>query len=77
MERIFTELSNPVWWFSVVLAGIAINVFSSYLKGAIDNVFSKSSGWWKNKSLARKKAWEEQVNKLASNSKERDDAVAA
>lgn len=75
MERIFTELSNPVWWFSVVIAGITINILSSYLRGALDEFFSKSSSWWRNRSLAHKKAWEERVNKIAFSAEEKNYAV--
>jgi hypothetical protein len=76
LERIFTELSNPVWWFSVVLVGIAINVLSSYLRGALDGFFSKSSSWWRNRSEARKKAWEERVDRIVSSIEERNLAIA-
>jgi hypothetical protein len=76
VDKIFTELSNPVWWFSVVIAGIAINVFSSYLRGALDKFFSKTSSWWRDKSAARKKAWEERVNKMVADHDEREAAVA-
>ncbi len=72
MNKILTELSNPVWWFSVVLAGIAINILSSYLRGALDKFFSKSSSWWRNRSEAHKKALEEQIDRIVSNIEDRN-----
>jgi hypothetical protein len=72
VDKIFTEISNPAWWFSVVIAGIAINVFSSYLKGALDSFFSKTFSWWRNRSEAHKKMWEEQVKTIMYSPEERE-----
>jgi hypothetical protein len=75
MSKIIAEISNPVWWFSVVIAGISINILSSYLRGALDGFFSKSSSWWRNRSLARKKVWEKRVDKIAFSVEEKNYVV--
>ncbi|MDR7152469.1 amino acid transporter [Hydrogenophaga palleronii] len=77
MSEVFAELSRPVWWVSVVAAGIAINLLSSYLKGAVDGVFSSTSSWWRRRSSARQRAWASRVERLASSEKERNWAAAS
>ncbi|TVL98846.1 MAG: hypothetical protein CV087_20185 [Candidatus Brocadia sp. WS118] len=43
MKKILEVLTSPVWWVSVVIAGILINLVSSYLKGIIDTHLSRFS----------------------------------
>lgn len=48
----------------MVLAGIVINLLSSYLKGQIDRTVISTTTWWREKSVARQKAWEERIERL-------------
>ncbi|MGL4796249.1 MAG: hypothetical protein ACRC23_21415 [Aeromonas jandaei] len=74
MDEIINELAKPVWWVSVVIAGIAINLFSSYLKSLLDRTIAKTSSWWRSKSDARQKAWKRQVELLSASEDARNAA---
>ena len=76
MNDILTELSKPVWWVSVVVAGIAINLLSAYLKGSVDKALTGTSSWWRRRSSARQLAWQARIDLLRSNEQARH-AVAA
>jgi hypothetical protein len=65
MNEIINELSKPVWWVSVVIAGIMINLISAYLKTRLDNTLSSASAWWASKSAKRKKDWSERVERIS------------
>ncbi|MFA7322055.1 MAG: hypothetical protein WC000_11380 [Dokdonella sp.] len=74
MDEIINELAKPVWWVSVVVAGIAINLLSSYLKNPLDRTIARTSSWWRSKSVARQKAWERKVERLSSSEEARNAA---
>lgn len=50
MDEFAKSLTSINWWLGVVLVGILLNVLSSYLKPVVDNLFSKVSFWWRNRS---------------------------
>lgn len=77
LTEIINELSKPIWWVSVVIAGIAINLISSYLKGALDKKLSGASSWWRSRSDTRRRAWEIRLQRLKSSSEERRQAEAS
>ncbi len=56
MDRVFEEISNPVFWFSVVIVGLLVNVASSYLLKLLDAQVSKVS-----KTRSEKQAKRQQV----------------
>ena len=66
MEAIAKELSNPAWWFTAVLAAIAINVISSYAKGWIDRQLARWFESRRNRSNAEREAWEWELKKMAA-----------
>lgn len=68
------ELTNPTWWLSVVVAGILVNLASSYLKSRLDKSVSATSGWWRRRSERRQKLWAEYVAHLAANVEARTQA---
>ena len=76
MNEILTELSKPVWWVSVVVAGIAINLLSAYLKHPLDKVLGGLSSWWRQRSETRQKAWATRVDRLRESEEARNMAVA-
>jgi len=41
MKEIVGALANPLWWFSVVIAGLLINVLAAYLKGFADRLLAR------------------------------------
>lgn len=43
MQKFLTDISSIYWWIGVVLVGIVINLFSSYLKNKIDSFMGKIS----------------------------------
>ncbi|MFM2663495.1 hypothetical protein AAFX24_00965 [Vibrio mediterranei] len=66
MEEIINTVSEPVWWFSVVVMGIVINLSSAYIKEPFDRVMSNVSSWWKSKSDKAALKKEEYRTRLAS-----------
>jgi hypothetical protein len=56
------ELTKPIWWLSVVVAGVLVNLASAYLKPRIDAVLLQSSSWWRSRSQARIAAQERLIN---------------
>lgn len=71
MDDIYNELSKPVWWVSVVMAGIAINLLSAYLKNPLDGAIARTFTWWRSRSIARKSAWEKRIERLRSSEEAR------
>jgi ABC-type polysaccharide/polyol phosphate export permease len=59
MESITKELSNPVWWVTVVIAGIIINLVAAFLfkkmEGSIPNASSKLKYLSEKRKQERKK----------------------
>jgi hypothetical protein len=76
LNEIVTELTKPVWWVSVVFAGIAINLLSAYLKNTLDQVLTRASVSWRNRSVARQTIWLEQIRLLRTNEQARHLAIA-
>ncbi len=54
MQNIIEVLSSPLWWFTVVVVGIIVNLLASYMKSKLDVFFGGISKWWLNKSNERK-----------------------
>lgn len=72
MNEIVTELAKPVWWLSVVIAGVLINLISAYLKLRLDRALGSASGWWKRRSIARQNAWAERIDRICRSDLERN-----
>ena len=75
MDDIVTELSKPIWWISVVLAGIVINLLSAYLKSQIDRTLIGSLSWWREKSTKRQEQWALRINAIISNNEIKADEM--
>jgi hypothetical protein len=69
MNEVVMELSRPVWWISVVVAGIIINLLSAYLKPSLDKYFSSTSSWWRNRSEKRRAVWVVRVERIVQDEK--------
>ena len=50
MAEFLNSIKNPYWWITVVIVGIAINLFSAYLKQKLDTRVSSLSIWWRDRS---------------------------
>jgi len=70
MNELIQTLSSPVWWFSVVIVGILINLVSAYLKSPIDSRLSKISTWWRQRTEQQKAEQEALMNRLANSEHE-------
>ena len=70
MNEIFETLTTPQWWISVVIVGIAINIFSAYLKPLLDNRFSTMFSWWKVRTEKQRKERSELINKVRNSQQE-------
>jgi hypothetical protein len=46
MDELSKNLASPSWWFSVVLAGIVVNVVAAYAKPALDRLLAGVSSRW-------------------------------
>lgn len=66
MEEIYEIVKTPQWWITVVIAGIGINLISSYLKSLLDGHLSRISKWWRNRSQEKKKEYQAYTYRLAS-----------
>ncbi|ANZ10148.1 TPA: hypothetical protein KD877_004346 [Vibrio parahaemolyticus] len=56
----FSNLSSLDWWIGVVLVSLVINIFSAYLKPALDSFLSKLSYKWvsrSKRSAEQRKKW--------------------
>ena len=70
MDKLSDVLTSPVWWFTVVIAGIAINIISIYIKKSLDERLSTISSWWRNRSEKRKAEFEDLVQRLVNDPRE-------
>jgi len=66
MNEIIEQLSNISWWFTVVIAGIVVNILASYIKPSLERVAEKFSKKMLllNKEKARK--YDELITRLES-----------
>jgi len=65
MNDVSDALLSPIWWFSVVGAGILVNLLSAYVKPRIDSYFSSLSSWWMRRSALQTKERNDRVIRLA------------
>lgn len=66
MEGLLDELSKPVWWVSVVVAGFLINLLSAYLKTSLDRFLAHLSARTRRQQTARAEALALRVTKAES-----------
>ena len=43
MDELIKQLSSPIWWVSVIVAGFLVNLFAAYAKPIIDKIVSRYS----------------------------------
>lgn len=66
MEEILKSIQSVYWWFSVIIVGVGVNLFTLFLKPKLDNFLSKWSAKRRNKNSAKKLAWEKEIDKIKS-----------
>jgi hypothetical protein len=64
LSEVITELSKPTWWISVVVAGLAINLISAYLKQSLDGLLARTFSWWRTISQAKRDEWTTRVQAI-------------
>ncbi len=64
MKDFITNISSLYWWISVVVVGILINLFSSYLKDRLDRYLSGVSSRWRQQSEKQKAKTQRILDKL-------------
>lgn len=64
MTDFIANLSSLYWWISVVVVGILVNVCSTYLQKVLDSRMSRTSDWWRQRSLQRQAIYDWKVAKL-------------
>lgn len=69
MSEMWADFWKPAWWTSVVVAGLLINIASSYIKSWLDRTFTSTSTWWRNRSSRRIAKWDELVENLKTDPK--------
>jgi hypothetical protein len=70
MDKILALLRDPVFWFSVIVVGILINMLAAYLKQYSDNLWARYSDR-KNQQLDKKhKERLERMHEMAANHEE-------
>ncbi|MBU0518608.1 hypothetical protein KJ564_06690 [bacterium] len=70
MDKLSEIIKSPIWWVTVVIAGVAINIASAYLKITFDKSFFSIASWWRNRSVKRKEEFEKSVQRLSDDSHE-------
>jgi hypothetical protein len=58
------QFFNVGWWLSVVVVGIAVNVFSVYVKQFLDRGNSRAASWWQIRNRKRREKYEAEVSRL-------------
>ncbi len=65
MQDLLAEVTRPLWWFSVVVAGVLVNVASGYVKEHLDSWLSRYSEARREKAAAETKARADRVVAMA------------
>ncbi len=71
LESLKEILVNPSWWFTVVIAGVLVNLIAAYLKTKLDTKLSSISDWWRDRSEKRKEEERLFIEKIKENKVER------
>ncbi len=61
MSELLEDVNRPSWWFSVVLAGLFVNLLAAYLKPYSDRLLGSVSDRWRRQLAAEEAAREKQV----------------
>ncbi len=73
MTRALAFLSDPAWWISAVIFGIAINILSSYIKEFLDRRRHRLIAKWKAQAQARDQRLQKDVRAIEDSFEVRQD----
>lgn len=45
MSELRENLASPAWWFTVLVAGLLVNIAAAYLQKLLDSRLVRASGW--------------------------------
>ena len=68
MTGFIQQITSLSWWLEVVVVGIAINLFSAFIRPRLDALAGMLSKQIRNKNKKMKDAWEKDVTRLSSDS---------
>jgi hypothetical protein len=71
MDELRTSLASPVWWVSVVIAGLLVNLAAAYVKPTLDHWIGRWSSSYRARTAAQAQARAEQIAKLKTDAEER------
>ena len=71
MDGLSGYFASPVWWFSVVAVGAAVNVLAAYLKPALDRLGSLVSTRWSQRTERLRAERRERIRRLQASEGER------
>lgn len=67
MDDILNELTKPVWWFSVFIAGLAVNILAAYIKPLFDHLTQRISSLSKERFEKYSALRQQRINSLIEN----------
>lgn len=70
MKDFLADLNSLYWWLSVVIVGILINLFSSYVRDKLNSRLSRASLWWQKRSLTKINIRNKEIERLRKNTDE-------
>ena len=65
-QIILSFMSSPIWWISIILSGILINLLSSFLLKRIEKFLSKYFLWIRNRAEFHKEREDKLLKELKS-----------
>lgn len=73
MDELLKLITNPVWWLTVVVAGLIINLVSSYLRDYIDKLRARFSEKWARRIMRKNADWAAEVSRLNRSKKAQEE----
>lgn len=70
MSGLSSDLLSPSWWFTVIVAGLLVNILAAYLKPRLDRVFARFSQRMLQRTEAVQAARAQSIARLRSSSTE-------
>ena len=72
MEEFYKNIYSPSFWLLVGVFGTIFSVLANYIKDGLDKLISIFSSKWRNRTIAKKAAWNKKVQALVGNKDAQD-----